>query len=428
MNIEKLVRNAVDIIKSKWTLPSSGFIAGGSIANLVWQSVSGNKAVVNDVDIFIFDGVIERIDDSDKSVLFKYQEKEERFWEDYSGMRYGNINRDFYTIVSSENNGMLNIVKYKSNKKDTDLILRSFDINSTKVGYSIEEDKVYWTQEFEEFLNTGQLKVCNLMTPAHTAIRIVKKADELNCKLDDFELKLVKHTIGVRFNDTFKFRFKERYYDLYQRYSEKLNQFFTIHRDKDIEEYIKINFNEVSNIYHLNPVQTDKKIDDNADFVYGHEEFVDDNLRKIRSSFEFLFYMRNIWQKDLLAKLWDKLYFFFKDNSYVDCDPTDEDLELLSRVGRYAPNSIRNLKGKKLSEQLKIVKNVLEIFEEDPIIGISILEKHDLEDVELSPENLLLLELSVRRNIINDTKGKVRKILGIKDDKEITQINLNWLE
>jgi hypothetical protein len=98
--------------------------------------------------------------------------------------------------------------------------------------------------------------------------------------------------------------------------------------------------------------------------------------------------MRNIWQKDLLAKLWDKLYFFFKDNSYVDCDPTDEDLELLSRVGRYAPNSIRNLKGKKLSEQLKIVKNVLEIFEEDPIIGISILEKHDLEDVELSPENL----------------------------------------
>ena len=76
MNIEKLVRDAVDVIKSKWTLPSSGFIAGGSIANLVWQSVSGNKAVVNDVDIFIFDGVIEAIDDSDKSLLFKYQEKE----------------------------------------------------------------------------------------------------------------------------------------------------------------------------------------------------------------------------------------------------------------------------------------------------------------------------------------------------------------
>jgi hypothetical protein len=54
---------------------------------------------------------------------------------------------------------MFNNVKYKSNKIDTDIILRSFDINATKVGYSIEEDKCYWTSDFEDFLKTGELKL-----------------------------------------------------------------------------------------------------------------------------------------------------------------------------------------------------------------------------------------------------------------------------
>ena len=175
MNIENIVRTAVNKIKTDWGLPDKGFVAGGSIANLVWELVSGKKAIVNDIDVFIFDGIVDGIDPTNKKSLFRYQEKESKFWEDYNGIRYSTINKDFYTIESSEHEGMFNNVKYRSNKPDTDIILRSFDINSTKVGYSIEEDKCYWTPEFEEFLNTGELKVCNLMTPSHTAIRIVKK-------------------------------------------------------------------------------------------------------------------------------------------------------------------------------------------------------------------------------------------------------------
>jgi hypothetical protein len=173
MNIDNLVRTAVDKIKSNWGLPDKGFIAGGSIANLVWELVSGNKAVVNDIDVFIFDGAIDKIDTDDKTLLFRYQEKETKFWEDYTGMRFSSINKDFYTIVSSEHDGMFNKIKYKSNKVDTDLILRSFDINCTKVGYSNEEERCYWTPEFEEFLKKGELKICSLMTPSHSAIRIV---------------------------------------------------------------------------------------------------------------------------------------------------------------------------------------------------------------------------------------------------------------
>ena len=55
-------------------------------------------------------------------------------------------------------------------------------------------------------------------------------------------------------------------------------------------------------------------------------------------------------------------------------------------------------------------------FESDPIVAISILEKHKLNEIELTEENLFLLELSVRKKIVNDTKGKVNKILNIKQE------------
>ena len=428
MNIESLVRTAVEKIKLTWGLPDKGFIAGGSIANLVWESVSGKKAVVNDIDVFLFDGIINGIDPSDKKSLFKYQEKESKFWEDYTGMRYSSINKDFYTIESSEHEGMFNKVKYKSNKTDTDIILRSFDINATKVGYSIEEDKCYWTPEFEDFLNTGKLMVCNVMTPAHTAIRIVKKQKELDCELDHFEIDLLKHSIEHRFSDAIRYKFKSRYFDLYNEHIDVLEKDFLIKRDTHVEDYIRLNFNEETCIYYLESVVNSTTIDDNVEFVYGREVFNDENIRRIHTTQEFLFYMRNIYGKDNLPELWSKLYFFFDDVSYVDCLPSIEDLELISRLGKYAPNSIKNLKGKKLSEQIKLVKWILEKYEDDPIVAISILEKHKLSQELLDEQDLFLMELSVRKNIVNDTKGKANKVLGenekIKEDSPIN--NPDW--
>ena len=67
MNIDSLIRTAIERIKNNWGLPERGFVAGGSIANIVWELVSGNEAIINDIDIFHFDGEIESIDTSDNS-------------------------------------------------------------------------------------------------------------------------------------------------------------------------------------------------------------------------------------------------------------------------------------------------------------------------------------------------------------------------
>jgi hypothetical protein len=419
MNIDSLIRTSIEIIKTDWELPKSGFIAGGSIANIVWELVSGNKAIINDIDVFHFDGEIESIDTSDNSLLFRYQEKDTKFYEDYIGISHTQVNKDFYVIVSSETDGIFNHIKYKSNKSDTDLILRSFDINATGVGYSIEEDKCYWTEDFEKFLQSGELKVCNLMTPSHTSIRIVKKADELNCKLDHFEIDLLKHSLEWRFGDIIKIRFRERYFNLFEKYKDLLSKDFETKRDEVAEEYVKVQFGEEVQLHYLVPIIINKIVESNInDFVYSRQVFSDENINKIYNSMDFLFYMRNIYENSDLKLLWENLYYFYKEKEYVDCFPEKSDLDFLSRVAKYAPDSIENLKGLKLSEQIKLVKDIFERYESDPIVAISILERHKLNEIELTDENLFLLELSVRKKIVNDTKGKVNKVLNIKEEQK----------
>jgi hypothetical protein len=421
MNIENIVRIAVERIKNNWGLPSSGFIAGGSIANIVWELVSGNKAVINDVDIFIFDGEIDKIDTDDNDILFRYQEKETKYLEDYNGMSIYSHNKDFYTIVSSENDGIFNFIRYKSNKIDTDLILRSFDINSTKVGYSIEEDKVYYEKEFEIFLQTGELKLCNLMTPSHSAIRIIKKKEELNCKLNNFELDLLRHALEFRFSDIIKIRFRERYLDIFKKYQNQLKDYFIIKRDYHSEDYLKIKTGEDINLYYLEPII--QGVEEDLFGINNRSVFNDENINKINNSHDFIFYMRNIYKNKNLSEIWKKIYFFFTDNNYIDCQPNIEDLELISRLGVYAPNSIENLKGLKLSEQINLVRSILDKFKDDPIIAISILEKHKLKGVELNDETLLLLELSVRKKIVKNNSNKVDRIMGI--DKTELKLSTN---
>jgi hypothetical protein len=425
MNVEQLGRRAVEIIKQNWGLPKSGLLAGGSIANIVWELVSGNKAVVNDIDVFQFDGVTEYIDNRKDSSLFNYKEIEDKYYEDYTGMCFRNVTKDFYTITESTKDDIFNNIRYKSNSSNPEIILRSFDINSTKIGYSIEQDKIFWTKEFEDFLQTGELKVCNLMTPSHTALRIAKKMNELGAKLDEFEYKLIQHALDYRFNDVIKMRFKERYYEMYQLLESQVSKYFTVDRDLESEDYVKEHHKEIVTLYRLHPVIEN---DNSFERAINRGVFTHNNIQQIYNSITFLFYMRNIYGNTTLEELWSKLSFFFNDVDYIDQEVIQEDIELLARFAKNAPNSIENLKGLKLSEQISLIKKFFEKFKDDPIVAISILEKQKVDkDIELDENTSLLLELSVRKEIINDTRGKVYKIFGIKSESDEPTNDISWL-
>ncbi len=413
MNIEQLGKKAIKIIKDKWGLPNSGFVAGGSISNIIWELVSNKPAVVNDIDIFYFQGLSNEKTEKSEDSLFRYKEVENQYYEDYTGMCYRSVTKDHYTITESIKEDIFNIVKYKSNTEKPELILRSFDINCTKIGYSIEEDKVYWTKEFEEFLQTGELKVCNLMTPSHTAIRITKKKDELDAKLDEFEYKLLQHAVDYRFSDVIKLRFKERYLDIFNQYSTELQKYFEIDRDLEAEEYVLSFYKKETQLYRLISKNPERDIKDQFERHLIRGVFNEENIQRIHNSITFLFYMRNIYNKPELETIWSKLDYFYSDVDYIDKEVSVEDIELLQRFAKYAPNSIENLKGLKISQQINLINKFLEKFKDDPIIAISILEKYKFtEDVDLDDYTTLLLELSVRRSIVNDTRGKVKSIVG----------------
>lgn len=417
MELEILARKALEKIKQKYGLPKSGFIAGGAIANSIWKLVSDVPAVINDIDVFLFNEKIDVLDEYDRSSLFRYTDKDLKYFDTYSGISWNTYTKDFYSIVSAERDGIFNYINYNSNSDKPELILNSFDINCTKVGYSIDEDKFYFTKDFEEFIKTGKLLVTSTTTPSHTTIRLAKKSKELKADLDEFELKILSHILSRQFSDQNKRRFKSKYKDMLNDNLDILKDYFVLERDTQLEEYVVMNFKVDEELYYLRPIKSDSL----DGFIIGENIFKDSNIDNIFTSKQFMFYIRNVYGNEHLAKMWTKLSYFFSDD-YIDCEISDKDMLLLENFAKYAPSSINTLKGLKLSEQISFINKILEEFKEDPIIAISLLEKGNINlDTEFDEQSKLLLELSVRKEIVNN-QNKVKMILRTEEPEEESKL------
>jgi len=418
MNIELLGRRALNQLKTYPNFPTTGFIAGGSLANLIWEYVSGNKAIINDIDVFIFDKIVERnkndvsnwLDSSNSSPqkLF-YHKKETIYCEDYAGLCVVNQSKDFYTIESTSYSDIYNFVNYSANRKDPQIIIDSFDINCTQVGYSIDEEKFYYSNEFADFIKTGKLQLTNLMSPGHSAIRLVKKKHDLNASLDELELKLCQHCLVYTMSDTNRRYFTEKYAKNYLKYQSELEPYLVMKPSPEITELFKTQKNLDLEIFSL---EHPKKEVDITLSINEPIIFDDPEIKKIHDGQNLLFYIRNVQKDEKTKEIWGKLHFIYNSQDYVDGSFYDEDINMLKRLIYVAPNTIKNIYGLKLSQQISLMKTLFDKYKEDPIIAISILEKIKIDpNIPFDEGDLLLLELSVRKEILNDTKGKVKGIL-----------------
>lgn len=425
MNYEKIFRESILDIKSKWKLPSVGFLAGGSIANTIWQKISGNTCPINDIDIYLLSEKIKKFFDEDHRHKQKYKLKEKVAYEDYSGIIFTSKTSEYYIIDSSEydSTGFINTINYKSNTESPMIIIQSFDINCCQIGYDLKEDKFYWTKEFEEFLNTGELKVVNLCSPAHTAIRIVKKKHDLSAKLNDIELEILFFCLRKNslFSDIVKNKFRKKYADNFLKYKDDYvslldtGKSFFLERDEQLELFLKSKGVEdeaytLITRFNGNTVKPTFFEDVDVKEVIKIGGIEVPNIKFTLSS-DFLFWIRNIFGDKKLEYIWNNLNFVmgYDTKSYLDIDPTNEEIEFLSLVVKNAPNCIKNLKGLTLSNQIKLVNVAFSKFEK--LTAIAVLEGAQLRGVDMEDEtNLLILELSVRKNIIDDTRGKVNKI------------------
>ncbi len=407
MNYQEIFRQALDQIKSKWELPNSGFLAGGALGNATWNILKGKNAPINDLDIYRLVELKKQISTKEMKEKQHFTKNEKWVYEDYTGLNVGYQQKGWYTIEKVSVDGIYNFVDYKSSTDDKSIVIDSFDINSCQIGYDIDNDKFIWTKDFERFLESDELRLTNLTSPAHSAIRLAKKKNDLDAKLPDIELNIISYAMKhIKFMDTQKFRFKERYANMYKTYEFELNKHFDLVRDHEIEEYLINNLGVYDFIWTLEPKNQEI-------------ELIKGEVQGLFLSKDFLFYVRNILNKRNLEKLWFNLNPIMDTNmsisEYVDMDLDEKSIERLRKLIVYAPNTNRNLKGLSISKQLETFDTILSKFPTDPFLAISIMEKYNLKDCNLDDEmELLLMELAIRKDIVEDTKDKVFHILGIE--------------
>ncbi len=287
MSVEDFLKNpkTVEIVLSslgrKVTLPSEGFLAGGSVANMLlslYHQGTPCKFKVNDVDIF------NSVDPNTIDAKMLDGEGEELLRGDvHLGMQvnmdegYGHvyIERDgtYYKVMSAERNGLINDIKCFVSHGETggnverftpappienpeqymfpvsqkmptipnvdpanDIILRGFDLNCCQAGIDLSNGVLHYTESFVKFLKSKQVLVDIPYTPFHTAIRLVKKmsmyGDFCYCDMD-YEMNYLYQATGSE--EACMFFGKENY-----------DKFITYH--ELLQDYIEVKSVEIKNM------------------------------------------------------------------------------------------------------------------------------------------------------------------------------------
>lgn len=387
MNTESLIRKAVTQLKLKWGLPHTGFIAGGSIANLVWSYVTDNDPVINDIDIFVNST-------DDKQNIFVYKESNVEYTESYNHLRQTINIQEKYKIHTVTRQGIFNFIH--TSKAEPISILKSFDINATLAGYSIDEDKAYFLPEFVDFLQTRKLKVTNLGTPAHTALRLAKKSQELNSPIDEIEFRMLQFCIqnSSICSDFNRFRFQKKYAHLYLKHKHLLDKYFTLEADTIIIDWLSKFRSVETNIWKLRVVQDDefKKFNEKLTILAR-------NTRFVLTTNDILTFFRHVLPNDVLQPIWKELKPFFIIPNYVDTT-SEEEINKIIKFTKTFPGCIKNLTGLTLTQQNKLIFKTIDTIGRmfDIETAACVLEKY-----KLSPETRLtefesqLLGLNVRK-------------------------------
>lgn len=215
-------------------IPNKGFLAGGAVANLLMRFVWEDESYpINDLDVFVEDQL--------EFLEFKNTPlRTNSLIVEGDGYMVTKLSYDHgsnYQILDVERDGLLNTIKIsrvsnQSNKEDYRYILNGFDFNCCQVGIDLSTNKIYYTEDFENFLNYRQLEVTAVYTPAHTAIRLFKKIEELKCycNIDEcMELlsqPLIKQNLIHLRSNQFGIYFSTKYKEMYMKHYTKIKEYF----------------------------------------------------------------------------------------------------------------------------------------------------------------------------------------------------------
>jgi hypothetical protein len=207
------------------------FTGGAAVSMLLeelgWKNFQEEHEVIyNDFDFFyVKENVTSR--DCDYSI----NQRKNQTAEVYDGYgRFSHIGKSTkYYIIDTEHDGPVNLTSIGfveevcSDQSCFYEVLTKFDINATQFGISINTGEVFFTEEFLNFLETGQLRAVDFETPHHTAVRLIKKAVEHGFYFDERELLKLSYFISYETK-----YFGEKYFKLFKKYAGILNNYFDL--------------------------------------------------------------------------------------------------------------------------------------------------------------------------------------------------------
>lgn len=363
--MEEIILKAINLLDEKYKLPKEGFLAGGALANTINKLIFGGKVVINDIDIYKKHYCSSQdFHDNELKNSFFIKKKFEPCT-DMNNINYNHMSRkinksDYMELHRITNDGIFNNIEYFSNNTDYNFLLETFDINACCVGYDLENKKAYWTKDFEYYCKYKQLQVSLPNSPSHTAIRLLKKKEELNAFLDEKELQLL---VDIQNNDIIgskRYWFAEKYFHFYEKYKNTLSKYFTI-ISKEMNN--KFGSYTLYRLYPLNtefiiPQSTTYKLSNEWNLTYLHYT---KNLNFNIDLYQYMNYYRTYKKDPNTEWLWKEVGLFFDNKNYLDgfdlynLEKYKVDIINLSTILQQYNNSYLSLKEMTLLEQLEFM-------------------------------------------------------------------------
>jgi hypothetical protein len=146
--------------------------------------------------------------------------------------RHGNLNGVAFDGLYGDRNGQRKLLQ----------LLMGFDINCTQAGIDLATGHLECTPAFREFWQTRQLRITNVQTPNHTAMRWFKKRHELPGAFGDDDaametVSLLHHVMTdgragpLREQADLRWRFGKKNARLYQSFHAQLSPYFSLETD-----------------------------------------------------------------------------------------------------------------------------------------------------------------------------------------------------
>ena len=216
LNSEKTFNEVLGIINHKLQkngvvvgdYPMHYFIAGGSIANTIYYLLNKEKfeePVINDIDMFFFNNVLGYDWGSNNLNSFIHTNLSNVVAIDGYGRTWFGPSGETMRMFGSERFGIVNKVSINvfkqsiQNFNETNYyktLLTVFDLNCCMAGLDRINNKIIYTEDFLDFLESNMIEVTNVSQPLQTSIRLKNKIKQLKSDGSNFnkELLLIKHS------------------------------------------------------------------------------------------------------------------------------------------------------------------------------------------------------------------------------------------